>query len=55
MMSNKDFHMTAIQFLGTMQGIKEMIEESDDDERKKKLSMEFWNEINNDYLEKGLH
>lgn len=55
MMSNKEFHLTAIQFLGTMRGIKEMIDESDADERKKKLAMEFWKDINDDYLKNGLH
>ncbi len=55
MMSNKDFHLTAIQFLGTMRGIKEMIDETDANERKKELAMEFWKDIDDEYLKNGLH
>lgn len=55
MMSNQEFHLTAIQFLCTMQGVNEMIEESDADDGKKRLAMDYWNMINNVYLKNGLH
>lgn len=54
MMSNQEFHLTAIQFLGTMQGMNEMIEESDADDGKKRLAMDYWNMINDVYLRNGL-
>lgn len=55
MLNRPDFHLTAVQLLGTLQGLNEMIAESDADERIKKLAYEFVNEINEDYLRKGLH
>ena len=55
MISNKDHYLSVVQFLGSLQGIKEMIEESDADDRKKRLAMEYWKEIHDNYLEGGLY
>lgn len=55
MLTRADFHLTVVQFLGTVHGIQEMIDESDADERNKKLAHEYLKEINDNFREKGLH
>lgn len=55
MMTREDLHMTAIQFLGSLRGLEEMIWESDADELSKALALSYLDEIDKDYLEKGLH
>ena len=54
MLNRDDHHLTGIQFLGTMQGLKRMIEVWSADERLKNLVLDLYEEIDNNYKEKGL-
>lgn len=54
MLSNDDFHLTGIQFLGTLRCLHEMIEESDINEERKAFARSYWEEIDQDYQDKGL-
>lgn len=54
MLNRDDYHLTGIQFLGTIHALKEMIEESNRDNRNKLLASEYLEEIQQEYLKKGL-
>ena len=54
-LTRPDFHLTAVQFLGSLHGIREMINESEADERNKKLAYEYLEEIESEYEKNGLH
>ncbi len=54
MLRRDDHHLTGIQFLGTMQGLRYMIEAWSADDRLKNLVLDLYSEIDNNYKEKGL-
>lgn len=53
--NNPDYYMTAVQFLGSIYGLRELIDQSDRDERLKNVATSLLHDLDWEYLNHGFH
>ena len=53
--NDSEYRMTAVQFLGSIYGIEELINESDRDERFKTIALSLLDDLDKEYKQHGLH